>query len=352
MSDKKKILIFGAGAIGRGFLPHILLPYKCELSFVDKNPKLVELMKGHSNYRAVIATDSGYEYNNIDYVAVYNYGDKIYIKDYDLVFTCVGPNQCYELVDYLKDAKAVISCENDNKSAIKLRQLSGNKNIYFGIPDVITSNTASAEMLAIDPLSIVTEKGVLVLEQGNYDLPSEVLQLELSELKMHWMCKMFIHNMPHAIVAYLGSLRGYEFIHQAMTDAEINEVVCGALNEMTEAVIISKLADEKFARYYRDKELKRFRNKLLFDPIFRVARAPIRKLSSDNRLILGLRICTFYKIDPYNIACGIKAALNYHNEDDSEAKYIQNLRRDVSDAQVLKEISGIEIDDPLSRYIL
>ena len=39
-----------------------------------------------------------------------------------------------------------------------------------------------------------------------------------------------------------------------------------------------------------NKELKRFENKLLFDPISRVAREPLRKLRSDNRIILALRL--------------------------------------------------------------
>ena len=30
---------------------------------------------------------------------------------------------------------------------------------------------------------------------------------------MHWDSKLFIHNAPHAIVAYLGAKK-YEFIHQ------------------------------------------------------------------------------------------------------------------------------------------
>ena len=65
--------------------------------------------------------------------------------------------------------------ENDMGTVRGLKKLTGNPNIYFGIPDVITSNTAPSELLDDDPLMVVTEKGVLVLEKGSYILPNEII---------------------------------------------------------------------------------------------------------------------------------------------------------------------------------
>lgn len=351
MDSSKKILIYGAGAIGRGFLPQILKPYGYEFSFVEKNKKIIDLMRSKKYFKAAIAGVNNYEFIKIPIKKCYEFGDNIDIGQYNLVFTCVGPNNCYELAEQLKKAKAVISCENDAFSAEKLRKLSGNPNIYFGIPDVITSNTAPNELIKIDPLTTVTERGILILEKGNYRLPQEIPQLDRKELDMHWNCKMFIHNTPHAIVAYLGWMRRYKYIHEAMADREIDKIATGAITELTKAIIISGLAEKNFAENYKDKELKRFRNKLLHDPIVRVAREPLRKLSKDNRLILGLRLCSFYNIIPHNIACGIKAALMYDNVNDGESQYIQNLRKSMDDCEVLKEISGIELLDPHNKFI-
>ena len=91
--------------------------------------------------------------------------EKKNIEQYDLVFSCVGPANCYDLAEDYKRAKTLISCENDISTVKGLKELSGNRNIYFGIPDVITSNTAPPELLKQDPLMTVTEKGVLVLEK-------------------------------------------------------------------------------------------------------------------------------------------------------------------------------------------
>ena len=119
---------------------------------------------------------------------------------------------------------------------------------------------------------------------------------------MHWMCKLFIHNAPHAIVAYLGWLKGYSYIHEAMEDEEICEIVVGAMTEITDGVVGANYSSKEFANYYKEKELSRFSNKLLFDKIERVAREPLRKIRPNNRLVLSLRIALFNGLKPVNIA--------------------------------------------------
>ena len=46
----------------------------------------------------------------------------------------------------------------------KIKKLTDNKNIFFGIPDGITSNTASKSVLNKDNLTVISEDGILVLE--------------------------------------------------------------------------------------------------------------------------------------------------------------------------------------------
>jgi len=357
MTKKKKInqqlraLIYGAGAIGRGFLAPLLNKFNTEISFVDINRQIIDEMKKRSHYKAAITKDNGFEIMDTSIRKAFLLGEEGDIDGYDVIFSCVGPNNCYDLADKFKHAKTVISCENDSSTSTKLRELSGNPRIYFGIPDVITSNTASDELKRIDPLMTVTEKGILVLEKGDYQLPNEIPQVDQKELNMHWMCKLFIHNAPHAIAAYLGWKRGYTYIHEAMADPDIEKIVEGSICEMTKGVVAVKYATAKFANMYKEKELKRFRNKFLFDPISRVAREPLRKLSKDNRLILGLRIAFFNGAMPINTAIGTKAALEYDNPLDNEAIYLQSLRKSLGDAEVLRKYSGIEMFDPLGDFI-
>ncbi len=347
-----KVLIYGAGAIGRGFLGPLLQKHDVELSFVDVDDLIISQMKQRCEYKAAITVDDGYEVVDISVKEAFLLGEEKNIENYDVIFSCVGPNNCYDLAEKFKKAKVVISCENDASTSVKLRELSGNQNIYFGIPDVITSNTASADLRKEDSLTTITEQGILVTEKGEYLLPKEILQMDSQELNMHWMCKLFIHNTPHAIVAYLGWLKGYTYIHEAMADSDIEEVVLGSISEMTDGVIAANYVTEQFANTYKFKELKRFRNKFLYDTILRVAREPLRKIDKENRIILGLRIALFNGVLPRYTAIGAKAALAYDNPKDEEAVYLQNLRKSLGDVEVLKRHAGIEIFDPLGKYII
>ena len=350
--SSSKVLIYGAGAIGRGFLGPLLQKYNVELSFVDIDKHIIDEMKKRKTYKAAITKDKGCEIVDIPIKEAFLLGEENNIKDYDAVFCCVGPNNCYDLAERFKEARAVISCENDFSTAIKLRELSGNKNIYFGIPDVITSNTASEELKGLDPLMTVTEQGILVIEKGNYLLPEEIVQLNEDGLRMHWICKLFIHNAPHAITAYLGWLKGYTYIHEAMADPDIEEVVLGSISEMTSGVVAAGFATEEFATMYKEKEIRRFKNKFLYDTILRVAREPLRKLNKDNRIILGLRLAMFNGGLPKNTSIGAKAALSYDNPNDKEAIYMQSLIKNFGKTEVLKRYAGIEAFDPLANYII
>ena len=97
----------------------------------------------------------------------------------------MGPNESRVIASKFKKAKVVISCENDYFSPYYLRKLSKNKKVYFGIPDVITSNTAPKKLLKKDDLTTVTEKGTLVLEKGKYNLTSKINQLNKKKLDIH-----------------------------------------------------------------------------------------------------------------------------------------------------------------------
>jgi mannitol-1-phosphate 5-dehydrogenase len=348
-----KILIFGAGAIGRGFLAYKFSDKKYEISFVDKNSKLINLLKNRKYFYSACIIKKKYYFKKIFYKDVFHINQSFDISKYDFVFCCVGPNQCYEIAPKFKNAKRVISCENDFSSVEGIKNLSGNKNVYFGIPDVITSNTASPKLLKNDKLTLITENGDLVLQDMKiFKKLKEAKKVSNFFFKMHWHAKFFIHNSPHASLAYLGWLKKYKFIHEAMKNKKISKIVKNSMKEITSALINTKILEKKFALNYMRKEINRFSNNLLFDPISRVAREPVRKLSPNNRIILSLRLSLFNSNPPKNTALGVKAALQYYDKNDPQSKYIKNLKTSLSENEILQKISGIELDDPLNSFCI
>lgn len=347
------ILIFGAGAVGRGFLPYVLSDQSdIGLSFVERDPRILNLMSNGDSYRIAMTGDGSYDFKDVKVNNVYAFGDNIDVESYDLVFSAVGVDNSYKLADYYKRARAVITCENDAESALKLRSLTGNPNIYFGIPDVITSNSAPRYLRNKYPLMTVTGKGALITERGNYRLPDNVLQVSNEELERHWLCKFFLHNAPHAMIAYLGWLGGYTYIHKAMADPDIGNIVKESMWDLAKGLIHADMVDEEYAYIYAERELSRFKNELLFDPIERVARDPLRKLSPNNRLILGCYLCFIAGRKPQGLAMSIKAAMEYLNPADEQSVRLQKMRKEMSDYDILEKYSGIDKYNPLGRYIV
>ena len=139
-------------------------------------------------------------------------------------------------------------------------------------------------------------------------------------LYKHWISKLYIHNTPHAIAAYLGHNKKYTFIHECMQNRKIKKLLL-SIREITKG-LINEMVIKNLPNYYMNKKLSRFSNKLLYDPVTRVARS-IRKLNRDNRLIKGFKVALFNNKLPYNCAKGIMSALMYYDKQDEQSKQIK-----------------------------
>src|SRR5207244_8141029 len=102
--------------------------------------------------------------------------------------------------------------------------------------------------------------------------------------------KLYVFSAGHATAAYLGSLKGYHYIHSAVRDPEIRAAVLAAMSEGQRGL------EAKFGweTCNGDKELEeimaRFENALLSDLIQRVGRDPRRKLGPKERLVGAARL--------------------------------------------------------------
>lgn len=130
--------------------------------------------------------------------------------------------------------------------------------------------------------------------------------------------KLFLHNMGHSLTAYLGNLKGYEFIWQAIEDTEIE---CLAIRAMTEsAMALSIRYDASFKALYDHVEdlLFRFTNKKLGDTVFRVGRDLNRKLSPDDRLVGAIHSCLEAGVKPYALYAAYAAATKFDFDEASK----------------------------------
>jgi mannitol-1-phosphate/altronate dehydrogenase len=116
---------------------------------------------------------------------------------------------------------------------------------------------------------------------------------------------------------------------------------------------ITKLfnVDQGFADWYSQKELSRFSNKLLYDPISRVAREPFRKLGLEDRLVGAAQLALSAGVIPKFLILGIMAAFLYDNKNDDD-HHIQVLLNSLSKEQFLSIIIQIQSHEALYKIMM
>jgi mannitol-1-phosphate 5-dehydrogenase len=348
----KKILIYGAGAIGRGYLPWVFQPDLFKYYFVESNENIRNLLNKNKKYDSYMTLENEYIHREINIEFCYKPGDEInFINDFDAILIAVGPRNFSGLIDnFIGSTMPIICFENDSSLSEIMRKRTGNSNVVFGIPDVITSNTASKKFLIKDELSIITENGECFVNQKVKQLGGDCKYISSVEMDKQWKAKLYIHNSTHCIAAYFGNLIGAKYLHNSMESKEIYKIVEDAMSEIKKMLKIKYKIEDEFLNFYANKELKRFSNTLLCDPISRVAREPFRKLAKNERLIGAATLCLSVGIVPLNIIKGIMAAFCFENEEDNDF-YIKHLIRSLEKEDFLKIIIGLREDEALFQII-
>lgn len=345
---EREVVVIGAGAIGRGYLPWCFQDVRW--IFVDSDPEIVNAMRARGGYTTYRARGGKLESRWIDVAAAYLPGEFPAAAHACpmAVFINVGPRHAAAAAGLVRGCQApVILCENDPATVGAVQASTGLSRVHFAVPDVITSNTSPDELLAKDSLSVVSEDGVLFVDAAAGPLPGEFKALPLDELlHVQWTAKLFLHNTPHCVAAYLGALAGVRYVHEAMAIPEVSSIVAGSMTEMLNSLKLRWEIPHPFLEWYADKELARFRNPLLFDPISRVAREPLRKLEADGRLIGAAQICLASGFVPSNLLAGVAGALLFSREADAD-HHLGFMRRALPPAMFISHILSLRPGEAL-----
>ena len=349
----KKLLIYGAGAIGRGYLPRVFEPNTYEYHFVEKNETIRNLLNEKKSYTSYMTMGDHYDIKSIPVAHCYRPGDELdFVGKADAILTAVGPRNFMQLQNTVKGTKVPVICfENDSNLPVMMRKSTGKKDIVFAIPDVITSNTAPEDLLQKDPLSIITEQGRCFIDDSVKSLGGDCDYVNLAELNKQWMAKLYIHNTPHCVAAYFGSILNVEYLHNSMEHPWVVSIVKGIMDEMKGMLERKHKIDSAFLEYYADKEIQRFSNSLLCDPISRVAREPFRKLARNERLIGAASLCLSAGIVPENLLKGIMAAFCFDKKNDPDF-HIKYLINSLTAEDFLRIIIGLRPGEALFELLI
>lgn len=351
---KTKILMMGAGAIGRGYLPWTLDADAHEFVFIDSNPMIVDRLNQYGGYTTFRVNGDRYEERFVQVKAAYT-PQTFALQDHTDAVACffsVGPRNVSKAAQALAGSSfPLILCENEPETVEVAKRVVGHDKVYFAVPDVITSNTAPADLLARDPLAITSENGVLFVEEGDYNVQADMKRISRKELlRIQWTPKLYLHNTPHCIAAYLGALMGATYVHEAMAHPQAARLVEGAMNEMLQTLKLQWDIPHEFLDWYAAKELSRFRCQLLFDPVARVAREPLRKLELHGRLIGAAQMCLTLGVLPQFLLKGIVGAILFEDVDDPD-HHIGLMREAMDTASFNRYVLGLRTGEPLDLML-
>jgi len=377
----KRALQFGAGNIGRGFIGVLLSQSGYEVIFVDIVEQLIDLLNSSKRYPVVVVSPDGEQVMTVEGVGGINARHESQvvkgITQASLITTAVGPGALKAIAPAIAkglqqrvDLKIraplnVIACENliDNSKVLWQHVV---KNLPEGYPERVAECVGFPNCVVDrriptlvhpetqDPLSVVVEEYYqFVVDRGGFvgEPPSIKGMLLTDKLDGYLEQKLFTLNTAHAISAYLGYRKGYEFVHTALGDPEIRRIVSGSLQESGAMLTKRHNLDPVAQEQYASSVLRRFENPALPDPVVRVAREPKRKLAPSDRLVKPAVLALELGITPTFLATGIAAALLYDYSEDGQARELSSDLQGKGIDAVLRELCGLAPDSMLAQLV-
>ena len=183
------------------------------------------------------------------------------------------------------------------------------------------------------------------------EMPSIVGLIPSSPFEYHIQKKLFLHNLGHAATAYLGYLKGYTYIYEAIGDSDIFEVVKKAMTESARALSAEHGIPLSDIETSRDNLLDRFTNVMLKDTIERVGKDPIRKLSPNDRLIGAVLLCEKHGLEAKHILIAAAAGFLFAPASDENAQTVSQCAKEKGIDAAVEEFCKLNAESKAANTI-
>lgn len=369
-----KAVHFGAGNIGRGFVGLLLHNAGYDLVFADVADALIQQLKHADSYvvhevgedprtqevRGFSALNSATEAEALTAA----------IASADIVTTAVGahilkfvaPAIAAGIAARGADAGklAVMACENAiNGTDILADQV---RQHYAGsdLDDkVVFANTAVDRIVPNQH----PDAGLDVTVENFYEWAIETPPFGDShpdipgvtwvpDLEPYIERKLFTVNTGHATSAWFGHVAGIDKLSDALADPQVEAKVAAVLAETASLIVAKHGVPAETQAAYVQKILKRFSNPYLPDTTLRVGRAPLRKLSRNDRFISPAAQLAERGLGHAALMEAVGAGLRFDTPDDPESVELQELLRTLDAPTFVEKVTGLTPDHPLYPDVL
>lgn len=245
------------------------------------------------------------------------------------------------IADGLKNSRAdgtiIYAAENHNRAAEILQRNVVEKigalpkekvqflNTVIGKMSRVVSDPAEIREKQLTPIAPGIERAFLV-EEFNRILvtrtgvsgfePGIEVFVEKDDLLPFEEAKLYGHNAIHAVLGFIGALKGYTRMTEVGRDSALMQIGRAAFLHESGAALVEKyarLGDELFTEkgytFYAEDLLQRMTNPYLADTIDRVCRDVVRKLGLHERIFGTMQLALDYGVEPTNMAVGALAGI-------------------------------------------
>lgn len=325
--EPRKIVIFGAGKIGRSFIGQLFGCNGYNIVFVDVDSDIIALLNHQGNYRVVIKGEKEEEIivPNVQAISAL---DKVKVAEAvstaGIIAVSVGKNALEKVIPIVAEALKlryqtdpevpldIILAENMRSAADFVKELL-EKYLPSDYPiDKLVGliETSIGKMVPLmtiadlekDPLVVFAEPyNTLILDGKGFKCPiPEIKGLAPKNNIKAWVDrKAFIHNLGHATASYYGHYFHPKavYIYEVLDDKRVFDFTRGVMLQSAEILLAAYPDDFTLTDLvdHIDDLLYRFRNKALKDTIYRVGQDLTRKLGYDDRFMGAIHLAILHK---------------------------------------------------------
>jgi len=383
---RPKMVIFGAGSIGRSFVAPVFARSDFQIVFVDISKEIVRELNLRNSYRVVEKQDGKPDRESVvspvrgvlvdDTEAV---GGEL--RDARLAATAVGESAFDSVIGSIARAAAtrsepldIVLAENIHHAGTRARTVMQEKGLdlgkisgAFGFVESSIGKMVPVMPSAIrkrDPLLCWAEPyNTLIVDRDGFRNPiPDVADLFTVAPIEPWVDrKLYIHNLGHAAASYLGFVHNpeAEYLWEVLQTSSVSSQVHAAMTRSAEALRCrypDAFTRGELADHVEDL-IARFRSRALGDTIHRVGRDLRRKLHRDDRVVGAIRMAMSAGLDPAPLLTVFASAVRFRKRP-ADGEQLQADREFVSrfDAQgvnwILDEVVQVKQDETELRSLL
>jgi len=364
---KDSVVIFGAGAVGRGFIARFLAAGGLTPVFVEADKKLARHLNEVNSYVVHITGAEKRDCRVSGYrILMPEQRGEISKALADCLFaaTAVGGRNLEAVARLmalvLEDVSKrrgkplnILLCENwpDAEKVLAGALLKAGCDeetfacVRCSVERMVRGGDNGLDLIAEGGQTFYVERRTWKGEQGGDVCGIEGLTFT-DDIGAIYARKLYTSNAGGAALAYFGYLSRCRFLYEALEIPEIRKNLTELLNVAKQCLMESFGLDEAELQVHLDElMLRRFPNRDLADTIQRVARDPLRKLGLQERLAGLAHLLQRHALSTGPVSRVIGSALHYRDPADGESLELGRIIAQKGAGAVLEDVCGFSRRD-------